>query len=51
MPMSVRNRYESMKKNPIHMPNLDEMIENFDKALSHPDAADLDRLVAAAKQS
>lgn len=51
MPMSVRNRYESMKKNPIHMPNLDEMIANFDKALSHPDAADLDRLVAAAKQS
>lgn len=51
MPMSVRNRYESMKKNPIHMPNLDEMIENFDKALSHPDAADLDQLIAAAKQS
>ena len=51
MPMSVRNRYESMKKNPIHMPKLDEMIENFDKALSHPDAADLDQLIAAAKQS
>ena len=35
----------------IDMQNLDEMIENFDKALSHPDAADLDQLVAAAKQA
>ena len=44
MPMSVRQRYEEMKKQPIHLPNLDAMIENFDKALAHPDAADLDQL-------
>lgn len=26
------------------MPNIDAMIENFDKALSHPDADDLAKL-------
>ena len=41
MPMSVRQRYENMLKNPIHMPNLQGMIENFDKALTHPDEEDL----------
>ena len=41
MPLSVRARYVKMKQNPVHMPNLDGMIENFDKALSHPDAEDL----------
>ena len=49
MPMSVRQRYEEMKKQPIHLPNLDAMIENFDKALSHPDADDLERLKQAVK--
>ena len=49
MPMSVRQRYENMKKQPIHLPNLDAMIENFDKALSHPDADDLERLKQAVK--
>ena len=44
MPLSVRQRYEGMKKQPIHLPNLDALIENFDKALSHPDADDLARL-------
>ena len=44
MPDSVRERYIKMKEQPDHMPNLDMLIENFDKALSHPDAADLDRL-------
>ena len=43
MPLSVRQRYEGMKKQPIHLPNLDALIENFDKALSHPDADDLQR--------
>lgn len=28
MPMSVRQRYENMKKQPLHLPNLDAMIEN-----------------------
>ena len=51
MPMSVRQRYENMKKQPLHLPNLDAMIENFDKALSHPDADDLERLKQAVKQA
>ena len=49
MPLSVRQRYEGMKKQPIHLPNLDALIENFDKALSHPDAEDLQRLKQAVK--
>ncbi len=49
MPMSVRQRYEDMKKQPLHLPNLDAMIENFDQALSHPDADDLDRLKQAVR--
>ena len=49
MPMSVRQRYENMKKQPLHLPNLDAMIENFDKAVSHPDADDLERLKQAVK--
>ena len=44
MPLSVRERYMKMKEQPDHMPNIDAMIENFDKALSHPDAADLKKL-------
>ena len=49
MPMSVRQRYEEMKKQPIHLPDLDAMIENFDKALSHPDADDLEQLKQAVR--
>ena len=49
MPLSVRQRYEAMKKQPIHMPNLDMLIENFDKALSHPDSNDLARLKQAVR--
>ena len=33
----------------MHIPNLDALIENFDKALSHPDAADLEQLKQAVK--
>lgn len=44
MPLSVRERYAKMKEQPDHMPNIDAMIENFDKALSHPDATDLKKL-------
>ena len=44
MPQSVRDRYVMMKEKPNHAPNLDELIENFDRALSHPDNEDLDRL-------
>ena len=51
MPMSVRQRYEKMLKSPIKPPNLQSMIENFDKALSHPDEADLAAAEAAALQA
>ena len=44
MPHSVRERYVKIKEQPDHMPNIDTMIENFDKALSHPDANDLEKL-------
>ena len=49
MPASVRQWYEAMKAKPLHIPNLDALIENFDKALSHPDAADLEQLKQAVK--
>ena len=42
MPMSVRERYVNMQKNQAPVPNLQGMIDNFDKALSHPDQQDLD---------
>lgn len=44
MPQSVRERYDKMKQQPDHMPNIDAMIENFDKALAHPDDNDLNVL-------
>ena len=33
----------------VHLPNLDAMIENFDQALSHPDAEDLEWLKQAVR--
>ena len=44
MPMTMRERYVKMKEDPNHKPNLDMLIENFDRALSHPDKADLEKL-------
>ena len=44
MPESVKNRYLKMKEQTEHPANIDALIENFDRALSHPDADDLDRL-------
>lgn len=49
MPMGIRARYEKMLEAPDHAPNLEAMIENFDKALSHPDKEDLEALKAALK--
>ena len=49
MPMSVRERYVNMRTAPNPMPNLDAMIENFDRAMSHPDEADLDGLKRAVR--
>lgn len=47
MPPAVRQRYEKLLEGPNPAPNLREMIENFDEALSHPNDADLERLKAA----
>ena len=44
MPMSVRERYEKMAKAPVPIPNAKMLIENFDKALSHPNVEDCERL-------
>lgn len=40
-------RYEAMRALPAPPENLDALIENFDRARTHPDADDLDRLRAA----
>ena len=42
MPQSVRDRYQGMEDSPRRT----AMLENFDRALSHPDDADLLRLKA-----
>ena len=44
MPMSVRDRYVKMQESGSPVPNLQGMIENFDRTLSHPDQQDLDGL-------
>lgn len=45
MPQAVRTRYEAMEESPIRT----MMLENFDRALTHPDAEDLTRLQAAVR--
>ena len=47
MPQTVRERYVKMKGQPEHPANLDVLIENFDRALSHPDGEDLRALQEA----
>lgn len=44
MPQSVRDRYMKMKAQPEHPANIDALIDNLDRALSHPDEDDLERL-------
>lgn len=46
MPVSVRKRYESMEESAGRQ----AMLDNFDRALSHPDKQDLSALVEAARQ-
>ncbi len=41
MPIAVKNRYEKMKAENPNDTKFDAMIENFDKASSHPDIEDL----------
>lgn len=50
MPAAVRQRYEKMLEAPAHAPNVESMIENFDRALSHPDDADLAGLRESVKK-
>lgn len=45
MPMAVRKRYESMQEQQPEQMKM--MIDNFDRALSHPDEADLAALQQA----
>lgn len=45
MPIQVRQRYEAMEGKPGAPGNLGMMIENFDRALSHPDQADVEGLL------
>ena len=51
MPQAVKERYLKMKAQPEHPANLDALIENFDRAATHPDAEDLHRLTVAVKQT
>ena len=44
MPLSVRERYEKMREQNNISLNIDKLIANFDKALSHPDEDDLKTL-------
>jgi len=44
MPQSVRDRYMKMKAQPEYSANIDALIKNFDRAISHPDEDDLERL-------
>ena len=44
MPQAVKGRYLRMKAQPEHPQNIDALIANFDRALSHPDQADLEQL-------
>ena len=44
MPIKVKERYLKQKEDKVFIPNLDLLIENFDKALSHPDTTDLEAL-------
>lgn len=50
MPQSVRDRYVKMKASPVPMPNVDMLIENFDRAATHPDAEDLQKVKDAVAQ-
>ena len=44
MPLSVRQRYENMKLENSQSLKIENLIKNFDKALSHPDKTDLKKL-------
>ena len=41
MPVSVRERYEKMMQTPSMKTKAEDLLENFDRAVSHPDDADI----------
>ena len=45
MPMSVREKYEKLRNSPAPVPNLEMLIKNFDNALGHPNAIDIQNLI------
>lgn len=47
MPQSARQRYEALL--PQHPEKMQALMDNFDRAASHPDAEDLARLIQAAE--
>ena len=46
MPMTIRDKYVSMKKISGMEEKMESMIANFDQALSHPDQEDLNHLIS-----
>lgn len=44
MPVSVRQRYEKLQNGPIKVPTVQNLIANFDQALTHPDQKDVEKL-------
>ena len=51
MPMSVRRRYEKMQNSgDSRIPNVQGLIDNFDRALTHPDPEDLDALAKSVRE-
>lgn len=50
MPASVRTRYEAMRGKP-GVPDVDAMIANFDRAVTHPDADDCAALAQQVRDS
>ena len=50
MPMDVRRRYETMKKNGVEPEKVKSFLKNFDEALLHPDDRDVQDAAAFAKR-
>ncbi len=50
MPLSVRHRYEKMIVDSTDSAKIQGMIDNFDRALSHPDIDDCNRLKEQVEQ-
>lgn len=51
MPVAVRERYMKMKEEGNASAQIDSMIENFDRAMSHPDQQDMEKLKETVHES